>query len=193
MVKKPDDPIRDKEIPELIEGYRHGDQEGFVILAGACSKPVWLYIRAKASEDVAEDLFQEYQIALALYLRGGKHGVTTLNHLQRLAFTIGKRVVASFYRDGEQEKKHRSRTDVPDVAEPNDPHGKLERSNLLTRLLLDTNLTDAQRDAVVFVYLMDQTKKKAAADLGISEKSLRERLDGAFKKFRDYLDKERTP
>ena len=195
MAKKPDDLIPDDEITRLIKCYRDGDQEAFVTLANSCSQAVWIYIRSKASEDDADDLFQEYQLALALALLPGKEPVTTAGHLQGLAVTIGKRLVANFYRSKERNDRQKSKADElakPGQEDTDDPHRTLEPKDLVEQLLLHTGQTDAQRDAIVFVYLMEQTKRKAAADLGIAEKSLRERLEGAFRKFRDYLKKERN-
>ncbi len=193
MVTKPEN-ITDEVVPELIKRYRGGNQQAFEVLAAACSKPVWLFIRARIGGTDAEDVFQEYLLTLAKHLRKRNDPIETVTHLQRLAFRMGKNHIAEFYRRG-QGKHH---------TEPLQDHDRLDPADnpeeqmivavvpaLVRRLLLRTNLTDAQRDAVVSVYLLDQTKRKAAADLGISDRALRERLDGAFKKFRDYLEKEK--
>ena len=193
MVNQPDDLIRDEKILHLIARYQDGDQEAFVTLANFCSKIPWLHIKSKVAPDDAEDLFQEYRMALIVALLPGRAPVTGAGHLQALAITIAKRLVFNYYRrEGKEQEKNEALLAKPVKETPDDVHLPLERKDLVTRLLLHSDLTDTQLDAVVSVYLMDQTKRKAASDLGIAEKSLSGRLKGAFLKFSDYLKKERN-
>ena len=183
----------DDAVPDLIKRYRNHEQDAFVRLAQACSKPVWLYIRGKVHATDADDVFQKYQIALARQLRTRLKPVTSVNHLQALAFTIGKSAVVDYYR-GKQNKPASEDLPVVDPAHPGlSQEETLQRGQIqaqVRRMLRQTPLTPAQRDAVILVYLMEHKKKHAAITLGISERALRERIEGAFKKFRDYLEHE---
>ncbi len=200
MVSKPET-FTDEAVADLINRHRNGDHQAFKILGEACSRPVWLYIRSRVPNPDAEDLFQKYQTALAEYLRRPERPIRNMNHLQRLALKNGKCRVAEFYRRKERKQKHRGTLPKQEPPDPGEnPEQRLIRveqkaaiPTLVHRLLLETNLTDAQLDAVVFVYLLEQKKRKVAADLGICEKALRERLEGAFKKFRNYVEKEMKP
>ena len=118
-----------------------------------------------------------------------------MKHLQALAFTIGKSAVTDYYRSPQSKSTGEDLPEVDPVHPAPNQEDMLQRVQIqaqVRRMLVETPLTPAQRDGVILVYLMEMKRKHAAIKLGISEKSLRERLEGAFKKFRDYLDKERT-